>query len=180
MLAAGAQDVRAVAPKFVRDFPAEVRKINEDFAPAHLDGAGLVFAATDSPAVNDAVVAEARKRNILVGRADSDEEESADFATPAVLRLGAVVVAVSTSGSAALAAALRDRLSGSLSDDWINLAGAMYLLRPKIKSSGLPIGRRREIFRAWRRMRPRFKPAAESRNFGNGRGSNFRICRRSN
>src|SRR5580698_5560697 len=75
VLAAGARDVRAVAPKFVRDFPGELKKINEDFAPGHLDGAGLVFAATDSQGVNDTVVAEAQKRNILVGRADADEEE---------------------------------------------------------------------------------------------------------
>jgi siroheme synthase-like protein len=94
------------------------------------------------------VVAEAHQRGILVGRADADEDDSSDFVTPAVLRLGAVVVAVSAAGSAALAAALRDRVSGSLSDDWINLAGAMQRLRPTIKSSGLPIGRRREIFKA--------------------------------
>jgi siroheme synthase-like protein len=148
VLAAGARDVRAVAPKFVRDFPGELKKINEDFAPGHLDGAGLVFAATDSQGVNDTVVAEAQKRNILVGRADADEEETADFVTPAVLRLGAVTVAVAASGSAALAAALRDRLSGALSDDWINLAAALYQLRPTIKTSGLPIGKRREILRA--------------------------------
>jgi siroheme synthase-like protein len=148
VLAAGALDVRAVAPKFVRDFPAEVRQIAENFAPAHLDGAGLVFAATDSGTVNDAVVAEARQRGLLVGRADSDDSEPADFVSPAVLRFGAVTVAVSAAGSAALAASLRDRLSGSLSDDWINLADSLYRIRPTIKSLGLPMGRRREIFRA--------------------------------
>jgi siroheme synthase-like protein len=147
VLAAGAQNVRAVAPKFAKDFPAEVTKITGDFSPEHLEGAGIVFAATDSPTVNDSVVAEAQKRNILVGRADADDDETADFVAPAVLRLGAVTVAVSASGSPALAAALRDQLSGALTDDWINLAGAMYLLRPAIKASGLPIARRREIFR---------------------------------
>lgn len=147
VLAAGGEDVRAVAPKFVRDFPAGVRQITENYAPAHLDGAGLVFAATDSASVNEAVVAEARQRGILVGRADSDESDPADFASPAVLRFGAVTVAVSAAGSPALAAVLRDRLSGSISNDWINLADALYRLRPTIKSVGLPITRRREIFR---------------------------------
>lgn len=148
VLAAGAQDVRAVAPKFVRDFPHEVRQIPGNFAPAHLEGAGLVFAATDSASVNDTVVAESRQRGLLVARAEADENEPADFVSPAVLRFGAVTIAVSAAGSAALAAALRDQLSGCLSDDWINLADALYRLRPTIKSLGLPITRRREIFRA--------------------------------
>ncbi|MGA3068261.1 MAG: NAD(P)-dependent oxidoreductase [Tepidisphaeraceae bacterium] len=148
VLAAGATDVRAVAPKFVRDFPPDVRQIVESYTPAHLDGAGLVFAATDSAAVNDSVVAEARKRGLLVGRAEPDESDPADFISPAVLRLGAVTISVSAAGSAALAAALRDQLSGTLSDEWINLADALYRLRPTIKSLGLPIARRREIFRA--------------------------------
>jgi precorrin-2 dehydrogenase/sirohydrochlorin ferrochelatase len=147
LLAGGATQIRAVAPKFVRDFPEQVQKIADNFAPVHLDGAALVFAATDSAAVNDAVVAEARQRGIWVNRADPDEDDPADFATPAVLRCGAITVAVSASGSPALAAVIRDLLAGSLGNEWINLAEASRELRPRIKSAGLPITKRREIFR---------------------------------
>jgi siroheme synthase-like protein len=147
LLAGGATQIRAVSPKFVRDFPEPVQKIADNFAPVHLDGAGLVFAATDSAAVNDAVVAEARKRGIWVNRADPDEDDPADFVTPAVLRCGAITVAVSASGSPALAPVIRDLLAGSLGNEWINLAEASRELRPRIKSAGLPIARRREIFR---------------------------------
>jgi precorrin-2 dehydrogenase / sirohydrochlorin ferrochelatase len=108
-----------------------------------------VFAVTDSSAVNDAVVAEARKRGILVQRGDGEEtDEPGDFALPAVLRCGPIIVAVSAGGSPALAAGLRDALAGDVTDQWVNLAEAMKHLRSKIKSSGLPIARRREIFRA--------------------------------
>ncbi len=148
LLAAGAQNVTAVAPKFVREFPPEVRKIVGAFELSHLNGADLVFAATDSAQVNDQVVAEAHKLGKLVQRADGDEEEPGDFSTPAILRCGPIMVAVSAAGSPALAAVLRDSLAGSVSDEWVNLAQAMQEIRPKIKSMNLPIARRREVFRS--------------------------------
>jgi precorrin-2 dehydrogenase / sirohydrochlorin ferrochelatase len=148
LITAGAKQIKAVAPKFIRDFPAEVEKITASFAPEHLEGAALVFAATDSVAANDAVVAEARRRGLPVNRADSDEDDPADFVVPAVLRCGAITVAVSAAGSPALASAIRDQVAGFLGDDWINLADALRQLRPLIKSAGLPIAKRREIFRA--------------------------------
>jgi precorrin-2 dehydrogenase/sirohydrochlorin ferrochelatase len=149
ILAAGGKTICAVATEFVRDLPAEVEKKTANFEPADLDGAELVFAVTDSAAVNDAVVAEARKRGILVQRGDGEEtDEPGDFASPAVLRCGPIIVTVSAGGSPALAAGLRDAIAGSVTDQWVNLAEALKHLRPKIKGSGLSIARRREIFRA--------------------------------
>lgn len=146
VLAAGAVGVRAVSPKFIRDFPAGVEKITESFEPRHLEGANLVFAATDSTATNDAVVQESRARGILVNRADADEEDPGDFSTPALCRSGPITLAV-TAGSPALAAALRDQLAGVISNEWINLAEALVHVRPRIKAMNLPIARRREILR---------------------------------
>jgi siroheme synthase-like protein len=149
LLSAEAKSIRAVAPKFVRDFPAAVEMKTAAFEPSDLDGADLVFAATDSAATNDLVVAEARKRNILVQRGDGEEvDHPGDFASPAILRTGPILVAVSAGGSPALAAGLRDHLAGNITDQWINLAAALQQLRPRIKESGLPITRRREIFHA--------------------------------
>jgi precorrin-2 dehydrogenase/sirohydrochlorin ferrochelatase len=148
ILAAGGKSVRAVAPKFCREFPAEVEKKAANFDAPDLDGAELVFAATDSATVNDAVAAEARNRGIWVQRGDENEDEPGDFISPALLRCGPIVVAVSAGGSPALAAALRDLLAGTVTDQWVELAEAMKKLRPQIKSSGLAIPRRREIFRA--------------------------------
>jgi precorrin-2 dehydrogenase/sirohydrochlorin ferrochelatase len=147
LLAAGATAIRAIAPKFGHDFAPGVEKITAEFSPEQLASAELVFAATDSPAVNDAVVAEARRRGILVCRADADEDEPGDFSNPALLRCGAITVTVSAGGSPALAAALRDKLADSITDDWVNLADALRKFRPRIKAAGLPIQRRREIFR---------------------------------
>jgi siroheme synthase-like protein len=148
LLSAGAKHLRAVSPKFVREFPAAAERIEQSFAPAHLDGAEMVFAATDSPQANEFVVAEARCRHIWVNRADVDDDDPADFTTPALLRVGAITVAVSASGAPALAAALRDALAGTVNDSWANLADATKQLRPVVKAMGLSIARRREIFRA--------------------------------
>src|SRR5689334_7557516 len=51
------------------------------FEPADLDGAFLPFAATDDDAVNAAVVAAARARNLLVD--DAGAAQRGDFSTPA-------------------------------------------------------------------------------------------------
>src|SRR5690242_5848317 len=83
VLEAGATRVRCVAPAFDPAVPESVERVEETYEPRHLDGAGLVFAATDLPAVNDAVVRDARARGVLATRADSDEEDPGDFTVPA-------------------------------------------------------------------------------------------------
>src|SRR5262245_42932678 len=104
LIAAGATRVRVVSPQFDSKMPAtaQIERISERYEPRHLDGAMLVFAATDSAEVNAAVVTQARHRGILVNRADGIDE-GGNFSTPAVLRDGAVTVTVSTAGSPAIA-----------------------------------------------------------------------------
>jgi precorrin-2 dehydrogenase/sirohydrochlorin ferrochelatase len=146
LLEAGASQIRCVAPAFSDEFPAEVDRVPEAYRAEHLNGAALVFAATNNAEVNDAVVRDARERNILVNRADVDEDEPGDFAVPARLRNGKVVVAIAA-GSPALAALIRDRLSEAFDPRWQKMAQAMHELRPFIKSAGIDIGGRRRIFR---------------------------------
>jgi precorrin-2 dehydrogenase / sirohydrochlorin ferrochelatase len=149
LLAAGATCLRIVSPQFELKMPAtaQIERITARYEPQHLDGAALAFAATDSAEVNAAVVIEARRRGILVNRADGIDE-GGDFSTPAVLREGTVTVTVSTAGSPAIAAAIRDSLRDSLDAEWVALADAMRSLRPAILASGLAPNARRELFRA--------------------------------
>jgi siroheme synthase-like protein len=147
VLAAGGTNVRAVAPKFVKDFPDAVKQVVAPFDPNHLQGARLVFAATDSPAVNEAVVVAARQRGVLVNRADVEDEARGDFIVPALLRCGPITVAVSAAGSPAVSAAVRDHLAGAISNDWVNLAEAMRQIRPRVKSAGLTTERRHQILK---------------------------------
>src|SRR5215469_5803910 len=92
LLEAGAL-VRCIAPRFCDEMPAGVERITEVYEPRHLDGAMFALAVTDRAEVNEAVVRDARSRGLLVNRADTDTD--GDFITPAVHRLGSVVVTVS-------------------------------------------------------------------------------------
>jgi len=149
LIDAGAMRVRVVAPQVHERMPRQVQRIVEAYRREHLSGASLVFAATDDPAVNEAVVRDARAMNMLVSRADADEGSAGDFATPAMIRKDPVVVTVSTGGSPALAAKLRDAIEPSVSNRWINMARLMQTLRPRIHAiESLAPSRRREIFRA--------------------------------
>lgn len=148
VLEAGARRVRCVAPTFHPDLSKIVEQVSARYEPRHLDGAGLVFACTDSADVNAAVCRDCRSRGIWVNRADADADEPGDFTVPATVRQGAVTVTVSA-GSPALATFIRDRLTAGWDPRWTAMAEAMQVLRPRIVASGLSP---RERVRAFARL----------------------------
>jgi uroporphyrin-III C-methyltransferase/precorrin-2 dehydrogenase/sirohydrochlorin ferrochelatase len=79
------------------------------YAEGDLDGAWLVHACTDDPAVNAAVAAAAERRQVPCVRADAAAGGSAR--TPAVARSGGLTVAVNADGDPARAVALRDAVA---------------------------------------------------------------------
>lgn len=88
-----------------------------DFQSTDLDGAALVYVATDDSAVNARVSAEARRRAIPVNVADAPELCS--FIAPAVVRRGPLQIAVSTSGaSPAMARRLRAELEARFGPEY--------------------------------------------------------------
>ena len=112
------------------------------YEPVHLDGAAIVFAAA-TPEVNREVVHDARSRGIWV--ADAAEPTAGDFHTPAVLRRGGLVVAVSTSGaSPLLAARIRDRLDAALEPEYADWVALLAELRPEVLA--VEPSRRRAVF----------------------------------
>ena len=147
LIDAGATMVRCIAPAISEQMPSAVQRIIEPFDPRHLEGAGLVFAATDDVSVNDQVVAEARRRGVLVNRADGDDELASDFATPAVWRQGSVTLTVSAGGSPALATTIRDELGPHVKSKRVLMADAMQQIRPRIRNMAqMRIEQRRRVF----------------------------------
>ena len=104
----------AVRPELAaRAGAGEIEVRERPFVPTDLEGAWLVFAATDVPAVNAEVRDRAREAGIWVNRAD--EPDDCDFTVLPAVRRGDLVVAVGTGGrSPALAAHLRERLAAEL------------------------------------------------------------------
>lgn len=93
-----------------------------------LEGADLVFAATDRREVNAAVAREAHARGIRVNVADRPAE--GNFAVPSTLRRGGLQVAVSTGGaSPTLARRIRNELEEVFGPEWARVVEELEVAR---------------------------------------------------
>jgi precorrin-2 dehydrogenase/sirohydrochlorin ferrochelatase len=95
----------------------------------------LVVTATGVPSVDQTVVDDARGAGVPVNSADGDRPGTVRL--PAVIRRGAVTVAVSTGGtSPALAQWLRDRIAGALPPELETLVALVDEARSEVRASG--------------------------------------------
>lgn len=133
LLEAGAQ-VKAIAPAFCTNFAATmaIACVHQPFQVAHLDGAVLVIAATDDPAVNREVFLQARSRNIPVNVVD--QPEFCTFILPSILDRSPLMVAVSSGGaSPVLARMLRGKLETMIPQGYARLAAFCARFRRTVK-----------------------------------------------
>lgn len=157
LIECGANRVRCVALHIDAQMPDCVEQLVTSYDPTHLEGATLVFAATNDPAVNAAIARDARERRIWVNRADAASasgaeeavvSEAGDFSTPARFAESGICVTVSASGNPALATTIRDAIRRSWDARWSRLADAMTRLRPEILSAAGSQDVRARAFRA--------------------------------
>ncbi len=105
-----------------------VRLSQRAFEPADCDGALVIFTATDDQQVTRAVVAEARRRGVIVNAADVPD--LCDFYVPSFGRRGPVTVAVSTGGLApGLSRAIKERALAAIGPEYGTLARLLGRLR---------------------------------------------------
>jgi len=115
--------------------------IQRSYQYGDLDGAYLVIAATDDPAVNQAVWAEAVERGCLINVVD--DPQHSNFILPAIVQRGEMSIAISTGGgSPALARRLRERFESLIGPEYGTLTEVMAELRPEI-IAGFPAGKAR-------------------------------------
>ena len=114
----------------------EIRLLLREYAQGDLADQFLTVAATDVPAVNRAVFAEAESSGVLVNAVD--DPPFCDFYFPSVVRRGDLQIAISTAGhSPALAQRLRKEINTLLpldAGDWLaelgNLRREVLQLEP--------------------------------------------------
>lgn len=108
-------NIRVVAPQSTPGIRAlarlkKIRLVSRPFRASDLSGAFLVVAASSSPALHAAIYTQARRRGILCNVVD--DPDHCDFYYGAVVRRGALQIAISTEGrSPALAQRLRKEIA---------------------------------------------------------------------
>ncbi len=121
--------------------------IQEQYAPHHLDGAALVFAAA-TPEVNSRIVADANTRGLWVNAAS--DPDAGDFFLSSVVRSGALTIAISSSGtSPAFARRVREKLEAEFDEDFATWVQLLAEIRPLVLSGVADEARRREMLDAF-------------------------------
>lgn len=108
---------------------------SREYREGDVNGALLVFGATNQPQVHQRVHEEARNKGVFFNAVDEPQE--CDFTVPARVERGELLFTISTGGEAPfLSKALRKRLEqlfGPECEDWVFLLGR---LRERLKAEG--------------------------------------------
>jgi len=106
---------------------------NGVWRPEDLDGAFVCVASSEDPAERDAIARAARERGVLVNV--MDDVPNCDFAAPAVVRRGDLVVAIGTGGrSPALARKVREEIQERYGQEWEEVLAVVA----RVRSETLP------------------------------------------
>ena len=133
LLAAGAGDVLVVAatPAALLDELETMDGVTvqrRGWRADDLNGAFLCVAASRDPGERAAIAREARARRVLVNV--MDDIPACDWAAPALVRRGELVLAISTGGaSPALAKRLRVQLTEAFGEEWSEVLAVLRAVR---------------------------------------------------
>lgn len=145
-------DIRVVSPVLHPELEAlakegQITVICRPFTQADINGASLVIAATNKPAVNRQIAFECQQQKIPVNVVDAPE--LCDFLVPATIRRGPLTLAVSTGGTLpAMARKIRQKLEEDFDQDYGLLLEALGAARSRVLGEIADSGRRKRIFAA--------------------------------
>lgn len=147
LLGTGAQ-ITVIAPEAL-PLPAGVEWLARPYQPGDLAGATLVIAATDDEALNRQIAREAEANGQMINVVD--RPEACSVIMPAVVRRGALCLAISTGGaSPLLAGQLRRQLEASFGPEWGQLTDLLWRLRqawnPQAKQARISYDYRRQVW----------------------------------
>jgi precorrin-2 dehydrogenase/sirohydrochlorin ferrochelatase len=123
----------------------KIRAEKRGFDDGDVEGAFLVYCATDDGALNRRVFETADKKLLLVNVVD--QPALCNFIVPAVVRKGSLLASVSTSAAApALAKKLKAILAGAFDDGYAPLLEFLAEKRKAVKTLADDIASRKKIF----------------------------------
>lgn len=144
-----ATDVTVIAPHIsprIRQWVEQGRLVHipQEFRAGMAQGYFLVIAATDSPALNHAVYAEARAAGALCNAVD--DTPYCDFYAPALVSRGEFQIAISTGGnSPALAQQVRKNLETQYGLEYESWTAWLGRMRSMLRNALPPGERRKEL-----------------------------------
>jgi precorrin-2 dehydrogenase/sirohydrochlorin ferrochelatase len=121
----------------------QIDVLPREYQPGDLAEIGLVIAATDNPATNEAVWQEAKATGCLVNVVD--DPDRCNFHVPAIVRRGELTLSVSTGGNSP---ALARRIRRSLEQQFDSAYGPYLALLGELR----PLVRERVASQAQRKM----------------------------
>lgn len=130
-------DITLVSPQATKRLLGYARKGTiryraRRFRPSDLNGAWLVYAATDEQRINEQVSRQATRRRIFTNVVD--QKPLCSFIAPAICRRGELVIAVSTGGgSPTIAKWLRRELQQEVSPEYARMLRLLKGLRSAAK-----------------------------------------------
>jgi len=106
----------------------KIAVIEREYKDGDLDGASLVFAATNKKDINVRIKKEAAMKGILVNVVD--DPVLCDFIVPSIVKKGPIVIAISTSGVLpSLSKKLRKEISEYITEDYIKYVNIVGYFR---------------------------------------------------
>jgi len=140
---------------------------NDEWRPEDLDGAFVCVASSEDPAERDTIAQAGRERGVLVNI--MDDVQNCDFAAPAIVRRGDLVVAIGTGGrSPAIARKIREEIQTRYGVEWAEVLAIVADVREETRAALPDLGTRA---RRWRRALDLDEAAALVRA---GRGDELR------
>lgn len=113
----------------------KIEHTDRDYRPGDVEGAFLVFGATDDPQVNAEASQEAQEKEILVNI--SDTPERCNFIVPSVVDRDDLVITISTNGkSPALAKRIGEELETIYGEEYSIFLTIMGAVRERLLETG--------------------------------------------
>ena len=143
--------VRCLSPENISDSHEGVSFYQGIYEAEYLDEMDLAVAATNDRTVNQKILSDCRRRNILCNVAD--DPDHSDFIFPAVLSRGDLDIAVTTKGaSPMLTKQILRELSELYGEEFAERTRLLKILRQKILENGEDPEIKRKRLRAFKNM----------------------------